>query len=173
MDKLQVIITTTLSLLTLIFLYKQYRNQRYRVKMDLFDKRFKVYSHVRKFIWMGSQGGTKLEVVQEFLSNIPEHEFIFDNEGEIVKYIDDLWKKGLDLYHFQEDIKNLNSYPVGSHERDQLIEEKRPYREFFTREYEQVKYRFSKYLHLGEVEEENHLSRLFNKIRKQTVNYLF
>lgn len=153
MVKLQVVSTVVLGFLTLILLYKQYRIQQYRVKMDLFDRRFKVYSHVRKFILTGSKdGGTKLEVVQDFLSNIPEYEFIFDNDGVIVKYIDDLVDRGLKYHHLHEQIKDLNSYPVG-YERDQLIKEKHPHMVFFTSEFIQVKNRFNKYLHLGEVDE--------------------
>ncbi len=170
MEKVQIVITVVLSGLTLMFLRGQYMIQQYRVKMDLFDRRFKVYSHVRKFISTGSkEGGTKLEIVQDFLSNIPEYEFIFDNNGEIVKYIDDLWKRGLDLSHLQEQIRELNSYPESSHERDQLILEKRPHMKFFTHEYEMVKTRFSKYLQLGEVEEGNILFNFWGEIRKRVV----
>ena len=147
------VFTVVLSGLTLILLYKQYRIQQYRVKMDLFDRRFKVYSHVRKFILTGSKdGGTKLEVVQDFLSNIPEYEFIFDKDGEIVKYIDELIDRGLTYHHLREQIMDLNSYPIG-YERDQLIKEKHPHMVFFTSEFRQVKNRFNKYLHLGEVDE--------------------
>jgi hypothetical protein len=160
-------ITLILSGLTLVLLYRQYYLQRYHVKMDLFDKRFEVYSHVRKFILAGSKGGgTKLEIVQDLLSNIPEYDFIFDNNGEIVKYIDDLIKRGLDYSYLQEDLGNVYSYPPGSPEREKLIEKKRPYVEFFTHELEGVKYRFSKYLQLGEVEERKFLSKFFGKIRK-------
>lgn len=173
MKEMVTVISTTLSVLTLILLYKQYSNQRYRVKMDLFDRRFKVYSHVRKFILSGSkEGGTKLEVVQKFMSDVPEYEFIFDNDGEIVKYINDLLDKGLDYSHLQEQVNDLISYPVG-YERDQLIEKKRPYGLFFLHEYENVKHRFSKYLHLGEVEDDDFLTDLFKKIRRQTGNLIF
>jgi len=153
MVKLQVVFTVVLSVLTLILLYKQYRIQQYRVKMDLFDRRFKVYSYVRKFIHTGSsKGGTELKDVQDFLSNIPEYEFIFDNDGEIVKYIDELVDRGLTYHHLREQIKDLNSYPIG-YERDQLIKEKHPHMVFFTSEFRQVKNRFNKYLHLGEVDD--------------------
>lgn len=173
MKEVVTVISTILSVLTLILLYKQYSNQRYRVKMDLFDRRFKVYSHVRKFILTGSkEGGTKLEVVQEFMSDVPEYEFIFDNDGEIVKYINDLMDKGLEYSHLQEQVNDLISFPVG-YERDQLIQKKRPYGLFFLHEYEGVKHRFSKYLHLGEVEESNSLSNLSKKIRKHTGNLVF
>ena len=171
MVKFQVLITVILSVLTLILLLKQYRLQQYRIKMDLFEKRFKVYSHVRKFILTGSkEGGTKLEIVQNFLSDIPEYEFIFDKDGEIVKYIDDLWRKGLDYSHLQEDVNNLHSFPVGSLERDELINKKRPYVEFFTHEFDYVKHRFSKYLQLGEVEEGKFLSKSYQTFTR-TKNY--
>lgn len=172
MKEVETVIPTTLSVLTLILLYKQYNNQRYRVKMDLFDRRFKVYSHVRKFIHSGTGRGTNLEVIQKFLSDVPEYEFIFDNNGEIVKYINDLMDKGLEYSHLQEQVNDLTSYPVG-YERDQLIEKKRPYRVFFLHEYENVKHRFSKYLHLGEVEEDNFLSNQFTKIRERTGNLVY
>jgi len=166
MVQTQMVITIGLSVLTLIVIYGQYRIQRYRIKLDLFDKRFKVYSYIRKFILTGSKdGGTKLEIVQEFLSNIPEYEFIFDNKGEIVKYVEDLWRRGLDYSHLQEDIGNLHSYPPGSPEREQLIKKKHPHMVFFTNEYEEVKNRFSKYLQLGEVDERNFLFKFFGRTR--------
>ncbi len=167
MTQIQIIFTVVLSGLTLIVLWEQLMIQRYRVKMDLFDKRFKVYSHVRKFILTGSQeGGTKLEIVQDFLSNIPEYEFIFDNKGEIVKYVDDLWKRGLKYSHLLEQSKDLNSFPVNSHERDQLMKEIHPHMEYFTDEYDMVKYKFSKFLQLGEVEERHFPFKFLWKIKK-------
>ncbi len=154
MEKLQVVMTVVLSGLTLFLVYRQYMIQRYRVKMDLFDRRFNVYSHVRKFILTGSKdGGTKLEIIQNFLSNVPEYEFIFDNKSEIVKYINDIVDRGLKYRHLHEQSGDLNSFPVGSHERKQLMDEIHPHVEYFTQEFEMVKYRFTKYLHLGEADE--------------------
>jgi hypothetical protein len=167
MKNIQTIFTVVSIGLTLICLYEQYRIQWDKVKMNLFDKRFKVFSQVEKFILTGSkEGGTKLEIVQDFLSNIPEHNFIFGNHSEIPKYIDDLWRRGLTYSRLREQSNDLNSFPYGSTERKQLIDEIHPHMEFFTSEVEMVKYKFSKYLHLGEVEERNFLSKFFGKTRK-------
>lgn len=159
------IITVILSVLTLTLLYRQYYLQRYRVKMDLFDKRFKVYSHVVKFIHTGIGGVTDLDVVKKFESDVPEYEFIFDKDGEIVKYINDILDKGLEFSHLRDEIKELNHSDCFT-ERDQFILKKRPYVELFDHEFNMVKYRFSKYLYLGEVEDGNFLFKLFRKIRK-------
>ncbi len=148
MEKLQMVFTVVLSGLTLILLYKQYRIQRYRVKMDLFDRRFKVYSHLRKFIHIGrGEGGTKLEVVQDLLSNIPEHEFIFDNDGEIVKYVNELWKKGLKYHHIRKEVDYLNPNSIESSERQPLLDELHQLTHHFNEEYDLIKNRFHKYLH--------------------------
>jgi hypothetical protein len=170
MKEVETVIPTTLSVLTLMVLYKQYSNQLYRVKMDLFDRRFKVYSHLRKFILTVSTKGTNLEVVQKFMSDVPEYEFIFDKDGEMVRYINDLLDKGLDYTQYQEDIKNENSYPFDSIQREELNQKRLPLGRFFLHEFENVKHRFSKYLYLGEVEEDDFLSNLSKKIRQQTGN---
>jgi hypothetical protein len=71
------VITVILGILALILLYRQNCVQRYRIGLDLYDRRFKMYYNIRKFILTGSmESGTKLEVIQEFLSYIPEYELL-------------------------------------------------------------------------------------------------
>ena len=44
------IITVLISIITVLILYQQMKTNRYKYKLDLYDKRFKVYNALREFL---------------------------------------------------------------------------------------------------------------------------
>nr|WP_319566557.1 hypothetical protein [uncultured Rhodoferax sp.] len=75
---------------------QQYRTARKKLKLDLFDKRFLIFQNTKNYIGevVCYVAATK-EKQREFLVGTRGSQFVFGQE--VKDYIDEVWKKSVDL----------------------------------------------------------------------------
>jgi hypothetical protein len=105
--------------------YAQYRLGRLqhqlnqdRLRLDLFSKRLEAYEKLQEFFIAVIQAGT---VQDSFLSILGEarykSRFLFGEE--ISSYLDDTWKKAVDMRYYRQKLFGPQSIPQGP-QRDEL-----------------------------------------------------
>jgi hypothetical protein len=99
--------------------YQQFRLSREKFKLDLFEKRFKVFSGARLFITHIFRDGDlkTLDHAWEYRAAIGEASFLFGNE--ITDYLEEIYRRAIKLYSDRETMQPLSV----SEERPQLAEQ--------------------------------------------------
>jgi hypothetical protein len=108
-------LTFAVAAIVALITYKQFRLEREKFKLDLFDKRFAVFSVAREFLRFITQTA-KIEMkdLSEYLGNTQDAAFLFNEK--IADHLTSLYKKAVDLQTTQKIYEPL---PVGE-ERERL-----------------------------------------------------
>ena len=123
--------------------YQQYRTNRSKLRLDLYERRFRVFDAVRNLLaTVGRDGALELKDVQDFVVGTSETTFLFG--ADIVGYIEQLRLKAADLRRVHRTLAD-NALPVGP-ERNQAATEDAALITWFAEQFEESKKRFAKYL---------------------------
>lgn len=130
-------ITMFLSATTLALAFQQYDVTRNKLKLDLFEKRFEVFSALRKFLSHAS-GTLRINEkdLDEYRVAILEVAFLF--EQDLVDYLQGVWERGLAQ-------KALEMTEAGRNDGETWAQNNR----WFSQELKTITNRFSPYMAFG------------------------
>jgi hypothetical protein len=122
--------------------YAHYRLSRERIKLELFEKRFKVFTGASLFLRrILEQGGLPdLEPLGEFRTAIEEAKFLFNED--ITDYLDEIYRHAVSLHNTAKTSERL---PVRS-ERSRLVDENAKTLAWLLDQLPELTVRFSPYL---------------------------
>jgi hypothetical protein len=134
--------TLVVGLFAAYLAYHQYRLSRERFKLDLFEKRFKVFSGARVFLThIMREGKLKdLDPLWEYRAAIGEATFLFDED--ITTYLEEIYKRAVDLHVAGHSMEPL---PVGD-ERTRLATEMSESLQWLSQQLPELTKRFSPYM---------------------------
>jgi len=120
--------------------YQQYKTNRDRLRLDLYDRRLKVFEGLMALLWVIFRKGTCNDQERDqFQRATVEGSFLFDKD--IANYLDTIHKKILELGTTHA-VLNL----PGGEKRDQAVEKERKLFDWFTDQFEVSKEKFARYL---------------------------
>lgn len=109
---LETFVNIALTLALVYVAYRQYRLGVINKKIALFDKRWAIYTEIINFIdyCLETRDSTEsfpIKVVQKFLDNTKPAVFLFNNDKDLLNYIQTLWQKGILIrggnIHYEKD----------------------------------------------------------------------
>lgn len=116
---------------------QQYRTNRKKLKLDLFEKRYEVFSSINKFIGVVARSRRfDHQHGNDFLAGTRGAEFLFDSH--IKSYVNEIWIKACDLETWANDEKTS----------DHAVE-KAVHMKWFVAQFIEVDERFKKYMQLS------------------------
>jgi hypothetical protein len=108
-DLSSALLTPIIAIVTTIILINQYRLEKRKLRLQLFEKRYPVYLATMEYITtMMRDGKSTSEAQASFIRDSRDRVFLFDKD--IHQFLDDLWKQSIDLETHQEILCDL---PVG------------------------------------------------------------
>ncbi len=128
--------------------WQQCKINKYKVRVDLFDRRLRIYQEVMKFWARVMQNGTTTndELVQ-LLRDTKESEFLFGHK--VAEFINSIYKRGVDL---DTDTKILNGAgPLSPKEKQRLLDAQCSHFEWLRNQSETAKEIFKKYLDISKL----------------------
>jgi len=136
-DFFTALIPIVLSIFVILIAIQQYRTNRRKLKLDLFEKRYKVFDVTIKFIGdvVRSQN-FEHQTGSDFLEGTRGAEFLFD--AEIKLYIDEIWERAVNISVWAED----ESTSTHAAERNEHMK-------WFVKQLREVDQRFKKYMQLS------------------------
>jgi hypothetical protein len=141
---LAALLTPVIAVAAAFIAWQQWRTNRNKLKLDLFDRRFAIYDAARTFIGQ-LLAGTHASDAQtfDFLSRTRDAEFILDKD--IADYLfKQIYQRALTLTTLRSEMEGL---PMGE-ERTNNVQRQREIREWFLQQHEALAQAFSKYLAL-------------------------
>jgi len=140
-ETLSALLSPLVAVIAATILYWQFRLEKRRFRMDLYDKRYPVYSATMQFLSSIAQDATvSQEELFKFLRNSKDKDLLFGND--VQEYLEKLYKKGVRLNYLK---KKLEHEPVGE-KRTKLVEEESDLVEWFINQFEESKTLFGVYL---------------------------
>lgn len=141
MDDFWKLITLLLACFGAYLAYQQFRLGREKFKLDLFEKRFSVFSGVRLFLSeILRDGDTDLNAIFRYRASIAEASFLF--ESDVADYLEEIYKRAVRMNTLEMKLKDV---PVGE-ERNQLVDQKFEELTWLTDQLPVLKVKFGRYL---------------------------
>ena len=141
---LTALLTPTVAVLGALIGYRQWRLAQNKLKLDLFDRRFKVYEAARDLLAsIMTSGKAKDDEVFKFMVATREAKWLFDTE--VANYLDK------QIYHKAIDLQTLagEGDGVGVGEiRTKNVRAQSDLKKWFKAQYDVLDQKFSRYLQL-------------------------
>lgn len=137
------LLTPLLAIIATLILYWQFRLEKSRWRLDLYDKRYPVFLATMQYLsFIAKEDTVTQEELLKFLRNSKDMDFLFAND--LKEYLRKLYKKGVRVRYLR---KKLEHEPVGE-KRTKLVDEQSDLVEWFTKQFEVSKALFGKYLRI-------------------------
>jgi len=147
-DIFSVFLTPVIAILAVYIAWQQYRINRYKVRIDLFDRRYKIFDTLMNLLGhIAQRGDIADEKLNEFLRSTKESEFLF--KKDIPEYLDEIYKNAVDL-HCQEEMLKSQQLPIGL-KRNEVVEKRGKIFDWFTSQFDISRKRFAKYLNFKNI----------------------
>ncbi|MEE9613827.1 MAG: hypothetical protein V3W31_02595 [Thermodesulfobacteriota bacterium] len=128
--------------------YQQWRTNRQKLTLERYDRRLHVYEEVRKILSIILRDAkASTEDLIEFYTSVSEADFLFG--PEIPEYIDEIRKRGLNLWRWNQEYRDSTQERPEGYDHEQVVKEMRKERKWFTEQFEPAKEKFKKYLDIS------------------------
>lgn len=144
-DYLSAVLVPTVAVAGILVATLQWNTNRKRLKHELFDRRYAIFSVIKEFLGSIERSGrVSQEAERDFLIGTRGARFIFDKE------IDDylfktIWPNAVGMQTYEAELEGV---PVGD-ERSRLVRLRSEYRDKLHEEFKGLEEKFSSYMQLG------------------------
>jgi hypothetical protein len=102
-------LAAAIAILALCVAWGQWRMEQNRLRLELFDRRSKVYEAARDYLKAARQGTLTFQSEFTYLSSIQAAIWLFDNDPRIMRFLhQELWRKVTDLDMLESELKGLD-----------------------------------------------------------------
>src|SRR2546423_6552748 len=143
---LSALLTPVIAVVTTYIAVQQYRTNRLKFKLELFEKRYAIYQGVKNFI-LSAVREANLSNDDFFKLNEETQDAFFLFDERVDKYIDELRSKGARLRYLNERLSDQR-LPIGE-ERSKLAEEDAELNTWFGNQLLESKQVLKKYLRVS------------------------
>lgn len=147
-DVSKALLTPAIAVVATYVAWQQWRTNRQKLALDLYDRRIHTYEQVKKIlsIIMREAHATYDELLA-FRSATSDADFLFG--PEIPKYLDEIYQRGVRLESWHKQYRDATQpKPVG-YDHNRVVEGEHAELEWLTVQFEPARDKFRKYLHVG------------------------
>ena len=139
------LLTPTIAIVTTFIAIQQYRLQKFKVRHELFERRLAVYKAVAEYLTVVIRPEPPAdESALKMIRETADASFLF--KEEISNYLEELYKKGIDLWVLNEE---LSDRTMDKQERRTKAVERGELKKWFGNQYSAAHEKFKRYLALG------------------------
>lgn len=139
------LLTPMIAVTTALILYWQFRLEKNRWRLALWDKRYPVFEATRQYLsFIIINANITQEELYKFQRNSKDKEFLFGRD--IREYLNELYNKGNDLIYHTRQIEALEKKDNKEEKRLRLIDEQTELMAWFLKQVEESKKLFGEYL---------------------------
>ncbi len=133
-------LTPLIALIALLIAYRQWRTSQNKLRLDLFEKRLKVYEATFNLIsTIAGSGEVPENVDLEYRGGIKSTEWLFDES--IMEYLKEIWGQCQLFLHYQSSLVEIDN-----DERIRNSQRRADIREWFGKQYLVVEKKFKPFL---------------------------
>lgn len=129
-------------------MWQQWKTNQQKLNLERYDRRLHIYEEVRKILSIiGRDAGTSTEELLKFRTAVSEADFLFG--PEIPAYIDEIYKRGLNLWRWNQEYRDVTQPTPEGYDHRKVVDEKHKELEWLIEQFEPAKEKFKKYLDIS------------------------
>ncbi len=142
-------LTPLIAAITAYIAWQQWETNRQKLTLDGYDRRLRVYEEVRKIlsIIFASTRPTTDDLLK-FRTSVSEADFLFG--PEIPAYIDEIYKRGLSLWRWNQEYRDSTQATPPGYDHNKVVEEIHKELTWLTEQFEPAKEKFRTYLNISQ-----------------------
>lgn len=140
-------LTPTIAIITTYIAYQQWKTNRIKLRMDLYEKRLRIYKEVHKLLAIVIRNA-KIEQNEfnDFIVNTSEADFLFDTE--VTDFISEIYKHALHLQRWIAEYRDYTEPPKEGYNHKEVSDGEHSELQWLTNQFEPAKKVFKKYINL-------------------------
>jgi len=143
------LLTPTIGAVGVYIAWQQQKSNQLRLKLDRYDRRLAIYVEVKKILSIiARDAAVSTEELLKFISSVAEADFLFG--PEISQYVDEIYRRGLNLWRRNTEYKERAQARSAQYDHDKVVSEMNRELEWLTEQFEPAKQRFRKYLDISD-----------------------
>ena len=142
------LLTPLIAIVTAYIAWQQWKTNEQKLNLDRYDRRLRIYEEVRKIlsiIFRDAKVGT--DDLLKFRTSVSEADFLFG--AEVPTYIDEIYKRGLNLWRWNQEYRDYTQEPREGYDHNKIVEEMHKELTWLTSQFEPSKEIFKKYLDIS------------------------
>jgi len=144
-DLFAALLTPVIAIIATYIAYQQYRANQLKLRHELYDRRLLLYNAVAEFLaHIVREGKADRIQLMTLLQKTRESYFLFGKD--VSEYVTELYKKGVDLEHYDTELHHSN-LPVGD-ERQRLAQANGELLKWFGHQFDVAQQKFAAKLSL-------------------------
>ncbi len=141
------LLTPLIAIVAVYIAYQQYKLSKFNTKRELYDKNLSVYKAIMDYLGAILVSGNVSSLdTANLLRNTSESYFLF--KKDVADYIDELYKKGNKLHMYKIMIDRYRNDNSKNEEYESFCQKDEELFEWFTKQFDETKKLFKKYLAL-------------------------
>ncbi|HEV8327196.1 MAG TPA: hypothetical protein VGQ08_06900 [Nitrospiraceae bacterium] len=146
---LQGLLTPVIAAIATYIAWQQWRTNQQKLNLDRYDRRLRVYEEVRKILSIITRDAkASTEDLLKFRTSESEADFLFG--PEVMEYIDQIYKRGLSLWRWNQEYRDYTQAKPPGYDHAKVVDEMHKELEWLTTQFEPAKQLFRKYLKVGD-----------------------
>lgn len=143
------LLTPTIAAIGAYIAWQQWKGNQLKLKLDRYDRRLRIYSEVKKVLSIVARDAAiTTDELLRFRSSVAEADFLFG--PEITKYIDELYKRGLNLWRCNTERGDHPAERSPNYDHQKNVEETHAELGWFLDQFEPARSLFRRYLDLND-----------------------
>jgi hypothetical protein len=141
----QGLLTPVIAVVATYIAYQQWQTNQQKLILDRYDRRLRIYEEVRRILSIILRdANASTDDLLKFRTSVSEADFLFG--PEIPAYIDEIYKRGLNLWRWNEEYHDYRQEKPPGYDHNKVVEEKHKELKWLTEQFEPAKQKFKKYL---------------------------
>ena len=142
------LLTPLIAIVATYIAWQQWQTNRQKLTFERYDRRLRVYEEVRKILTIILRdANASTDDLLKFRTSVSEADFLFGSE--IPEYIDEIYKRGLNLRKCNQQYRDYTQTKPESYDSKKVVEEMNKELTWLTEQFEPAKEKFKKYLDIS------------------------
>lgn len=141
-------LTPVIAVVATYIAWQQWKTNKQKLILDRYDRRLKVYEEVVQILSIIIQTSrAKFEDLIKFRRAVSEADFLF--EPEIMQYIDEIYKRGIQLEYWNKQYRDSTQPIPEGYDHQKVCDSMHAEFTWFSVQFEPAKQKFKKYLDIS------------------------
>ena len=142
------LLTPFIAMVATYIAWQQWQTNRQKLNLERYDRRLRVYEEVKKILSIILRDAdVSTDDLLKFRTSVSEADFLFG--PEIPTYIDQIYKRGLNLWKCNKQYQECVRHKSESYNSKEVVDEMNEELSWLTEQFEPAKELFKKYLDIS------------------------
>ncbi len=139
------LLTPVIAIVATYIAWQQWKTNQQRLNLERYDRRLRVYEEVKKILSIIARDAkVSIEDLLTFRTSVSEADFLFG--PEILQYIDEIYKRGLNLWNWNQKYRDYTQVKPEGYDHEKVVDEMYKELGWLTDQFGPAQQKFKKYL---------------------------